>query len=56
MECTEELGDIVCLHDMTLALSAYLRAKVLNKVVACFTETGQSEKICFVFQESRFPA
>jgi clathrin heavy chain len=30
---------------MTLALSVYLRANVPNKVVACFAETGQTEKI-----------
>jgi len=30
---------------MTLALSVYLRANVPNKVVACFAETGQLEKI-----------
>jgi clathrin heavy chain len=45
LECSEELGDIVRLHDMTLALSVYLRANVPNKVVACFAETGQFEKI-----------
>ena len=43
--CSEELGDIVRLHDMTLALSVYLRANVPNKVIACFAETGQTEKI-----------
>jgi hypothetical protein len=30
---------------MTLALSVYLRANVPNKVIACFAETGQIEKI-----------
>ena len=30
---------------MTLALSVYLRANVPNKVVACFAETGQVDKI-----------
>ena len=33
------------MHDMTLALSVYLRANVPNKVVACFAETGQTDKI-----------
>lgn len=33
IECSEELGDIVRSHDMTLALSVYLRANVPNKVV-----------------------
>ncbi|KAK9449233.1 uncharacterized protein V1518DRAFT_417454 [Limtongia smithiae] len=45
LECSEELGDIVHLHDPTLALSVYLRANVPAKVVACFAETGQFEKI-----------
>lgn len=30
---------------MTLALSIYLRANVPNKVIACFAETGQTDKI-----------
>jgi len=34
LECTEELGDVVRLHDMTLAPPVYLRANVPNKVVA----------------------
>jgi hypothetical protein len=40
-----ESSDIVHLHGMTLALSVYLRANVPNKVVACFDETGQTDKI-----------
>lgn len=30
---------------MTLALGVYLRANVPNKVIACFAETGQTDKI-----------
>lgn len=30
---------------MSLALSVYLRANVPNKVVACFAELGQTDKI-----------
>ncbi|KAF5329324.1 hypothetical protein D9619_008912 [Psilocybe cf. subviscida] len=45
LTCSEELGDIVHLHNMTLALSVYLRANVPNKVVAYFAETGQTDKI-----------
>lgn len=45
LTCSEELGDIVRAYDMTLALSVYLRANVPNKVVACFAETGQIDKI-----------
>ncbi|KAI8057181.1 hypothetical protein BDF22DRAFT_669946 [Syncephalis plumigaleata] len=45
LECSEELGDIVKSHDTMLALSVYLRANVPMKVVACFAETGQYDKI-----------
>ncbi|KAJ1655297.1 Clathrin heavy chain [Dispira simplex] len=45
LECSEELGDIVRPHDLTLALSVYLRANVPIKVVQCFAETGQIDKI-----------
>lgn len=45
LDCSEELGDIVRAHDMTLALSVYLRANIPNKVCACFAETGQASKI-----------
>ncbi|ORY30240.1 hypothetical protein BCR39DRAFT_530157 [Naematelia encephala] len=45
LECSEELGDLVRAADMNLALSVYLRANVPNKVVACFAELGQFDKI-----------
>ncbi|KZV62300.1 clathrin heavy chain [Peniophora sp. CONT] len=45
LTCSEELGDIVRLYDFRLALSVYLRANVPNKVIACFAETGQTDKI-----------
>ena len=45
LECSEELGDIVRMHDVQLALSIYLRANAPQKVVAGFAETGQFEKI-----------
>jgi clathrin heavy chain len=45
LTCSDKLGDIVRLHDMTLALSVYLRANVPNMVIACSAETGQTEKI-----------
>ncbi|KAK9460391.1 uncharacterized protein V1516DRAFT_676506 [Lipomyces oligophaga] len=45
LECSEELGDIVHNHDPVLALSVYLRANIPAKVVACFAETGQFDKI-----------
>ncbi|GBP00542.1 Clathrin heavy chain [Eumeta japonica] len=45
LECSEELGDLVKQVDPTLALSVYLRANVANKVIQCFAETGQFQKI-----------
>jgi clathrin heavy chain len=39
---------------MTLALSVYLRANVPNKVVACFAETGQFNKIIVYSQRVGF--
>ncbi|KAJ1734951.1 Clathrin heavy chain [Coemansia biformis] len=45
LECSEELGDIVQPHDATLALSVYLRANVPAKVVLCFAQSGQFDKI-----------
>jgi len=45
LECTEELGDLVKQADPTMALSVYLRANVPNKVIQCFAETGQYQKI-----------
>ncbi|CAG7723760.1 unnamed protein product [Allacma fusca] len=45
LECSEELGDLVKQVDPTLALSVYLRANVPNKVIQCFAETGQFNKI-----------
>lgn len=45
LECSEELGDLVKQVDPTLALSVYLRANVPAKVIQCFAETGQFQKI-----------
>ena len=41
-------------HDMTLALSVYLRANVPNKVIACFAETGQFSKIIVYAQRVNY--
>merc|ERR1719353_1176756 len=45
LECTEELGDAVKMVDAQLALSVYLRAQASVKVIQCFMETGQFDKI-----------
>lgn len=53
MECSEELGDLVKASDPTLALSVYLRANVPNKVIQCFAETGQFQKIVLYAKKVR---
>merc|ERR1712241_580169 len=45
------LGDMVKAADPTLALSVYLRANVPNKVIQCFAETGQFQKIVLYAQK-----
>ncbi|KAF7731429.1 hypothetical protein EC973_000237 [Apophysomyces ossiformis] len=45
LECSEELGDFAKQYDSVLALSVYLRANVPNKVIVCFAENGQYDKI-----------
>jgi clathrin heavy chain len=45
LDCSEELGDLAKSFDSTVALSVYLRANVPNKVIMCFAETGQFQKI-----------
>lgn len=51
MDCSEELGDVVKQFDQILALSVYLRANVPSKVVSCFAETGQYNKIILYAQK-----
>nr|XP_039318335.1 clathrin heavy chain 2 isoform X7 [Saimiri boliviensis boliviensis] len=45
LECSEELGDLVRTTDPMLALSVYLQANVPSKVIQCFAETSQFQKI-----------
>ncbi|KAL0625653.1 Clathrin heavy chain 2 [Plecturocebus cupreus] len=45
LERSEELGDLVRTTDPMLALSVYLQANVPSKVIQCFAETGQFQKI-----------
>ncbi|KAJ3319704.1 hypothetical protein HDV06_006120 [Boothiomyces sp. JEL0866] len=51
IDCSEELGDVVKQFDQTLALSVYLRANAPAKVVSCFAETGQYNKIILYAQK-----
>ena len=45
LESSEELGDIVRLHDLPMALQIYQQANVPSKTVAAMAETGQFEQI-----------
>lgn len=45
LACTEELGDLVCATDTNMALSIYLRAEVPEKVINCFVQKGEFDKI-----------
>ncbi|OLY81644.1 Clathrin heavy chain 1 [Smittium mucronatum] len=54
LECSEELGDIVYEHDVTLALSIYLRAGAHSKAIQCFAQLGQFDKITLYSQKTGF--
>ncbi|PVU92092.1 hypothetical protein BB561_004043 [Smittium simulii] len=54
LECSEELGDIVYEHDVTLALSIYLRAASHSKAVKCFVQLGQFDKIVLYTQKTGY--
>jgi len=43
LEPSEDLGDLIKNHNTTVALSVYLRAKVPEKVIACFLSLGAQE-------------
>ncbi|OQS04982.1 clathrin heavy chain [Thraustotheca clavata] len=45
LECSEELGDMCAQTDTTMALSVYLRANVPEKVINCFVQRGEFDKI-----------
>lgn len=45
LECSEELGDMVAQSDTNMALSVYLRAEVPAKVINCFVQRGEFDKI-----------
>ena len=45
LELTEELGDLVVSVDINMALTIYLRANVPEKVINCFMQKGEFDKI-----------
>ena len=56
LECSEPLGDLIKPLDSTLALSVYLRANCPQKVIMCFAETGQFDKIIVYAQKVNYSA
>jgi clathrin heavy chain len=45
LSASEELGDFARSFDIKLALQIYYRAEIKHKVIACFAETQQYDKI-----------
>lgn len=44
LEASEDLGDLLKTHNVTLALSVYLRAEVPEKVIGCFLTLAAQEQ------------
>lgn len=45
IECSEELGDLLAQVDVNIALTVYLKANVTEKVINCFMQRGEFDKI-----------
>ena len=45
LACTEQMGDAIKPYDSELALAVYIRAQAADKVIRCYAESGQFEKI-----------
>lgn len=54
LECSEQLGDIVRLHDLNLALTIYQQAGSSQKVVAALAELGRFDEILPYAKESGY--
>ena len=54
LECSEMLGDMVKTVNPRLALSVYLRGEVHPKVVQCFAESGEFDKIVLYAKKVNF--
>lgn len=48
------MGDLIKQYDVNLALSIYLRGNVPHKVVQCFAEMGQFDKIILYAKKVNF--
>jgi clathrin heavy chain len=54
LEGSEELGDLLQPLDPRLALSVYLRAQIHGKVIQCFMQTNDFEKILVYCKKTAF--
>ncbi|KAK8218749.1 armadillo-type protein [Phyllosticta capitalensis] len=54
LECSENLGDIVRLHDLNLALTIYQQAGSSQKVVAALAELGRFDEILSYSKQSGY--
>lgn len=54
LDYSEELGDLIKPFDINIALSVYLRGNVPHKVVQCFAELGQFDKIILYAKKVNF--
>jgi clathrin heavy chain len=45
LEMTEELGDLIFPVDVNMALTIYLRANIAEKVINCYMQRGEFDKI-----------
>lgn len=52
--CSEELGDLVHPFDVKLALGIYNKAEAKHKVIACFAELGEFEKMILYSKKASF--
>lgn len=55
LEFSEELGDLVMGADVNMALTIYLGANVPNKVINCYMQRGEFDKIVTYSSRVKFP-
>ena len=54
LEMSEELGDLVMGVDVNMALTIYLRANVAEKVINCYMQRGEFDKIVTYAQRANY--
>ncbi|EDQ92603.1 uncharacterized protein MONBRDRAFT_19294 [Monosiga brevicollis MX1] len=56
LECSEQLGDMIKPISPKFALSVYLRAEASAKVIQCFAETGEFDKLVLYAKKVNYQA